>query len=114
MDGVRRQDTRTMRALSSTPCRSALAIHRPHPGDDLPEVIIGLDNLTEGRHRTDYVLGTLAGEALLLERAIGTQTTCAKRDWPEKGVIIIAIDPNRICKGRCHAAATAMAAVAVE
>ena len=42
-------------------------MHRPHPGDDLPEVIIGFDGLAEGWHRPDYGFGSLTGVALLLE-----------------------------------------------
>src|SRR6476660_6647304 len=100
--------------VSSTSFRSPFTIHRPDPGDDLPKVVIGLDNLAEGRHRPDYGLGALAFVAQLPERIAGTKLTCAKRDEPEQRVVVIAIDPNLIGKGRRHAAAapTSMAAIA--
>jgi hypothetical protein len=46
-------------------------MHRPHPSDDLPQVVVGLDHRAEGRHRPDYVLGTLAFIAQLPERVAG-------------------------------------------
>ena len=57
-------------------------MHRPHPSDDLPEVVVGLDNLAEVGHRPDYGLGALAFIALLPERVVWTELTCAKRDQP--------------------------------
>jgi hypothetical protein len=71
-------------------------MHRPHPSDDLPEVVIGLDNLAEVGHWPDYGLGALASVAQLPERVVGTEFTGAKRDQAEKCVVVIAIDPNGI------------------
>jgi hypothetical protein len=90
-------------------------LYRPDPGDDLPDVIIGLEDLAERWHRPDDDFRTLANETLLLERVAGTEATCAKRDQPEQGVIVIPIDPNRIGKWRCHGATAtpAVAAIAV-
>ena len=100
-----------MALLLSTSRRAQLAVYRPNPGDDFPEVIIGFDGLTEGGHRPDDGLGAFAGVALPLERFAG-----AKRNQPEQRVVIVAIDPNWIGEGRCHASAAtpSMAAVAVE
>ena len=71
-------------------------MHRPHPSDDLPEVIIGLYNFAEVRHRPDYELGALASIAQLRKRVVWTKFTCAKRDQPEQCVVVIAIDTNGI------------------
>jgi hypothetical protein len=88
-----------------------LAIYRPNPGNDFPEVIIGFDGLAEGGHRPDDGLGAFAGVTLPFERFAG-----AKCNQPEQRVVIVAIDPNWIGEGRCHASAatTSMAAIAVE
>jgi hypothetical protein len=88
-----------------------LAIYRPNPGDDFPEVIIGFDGLAEGGHRPDDCLGAFAGVTLPFERFAG-----AKCNQPEQRIVSVAIDPNWIGKRRCHASAatTSMAAVAVE
>ena len=88
---------------SSTSFRSPPAIHRPDPGDDLPEVIISLDGFAEGRHRPDDGLGAFAGVALLLE------LDRAKRDQSKECIVVIAIDLNLIGEGRCHASTTANA-----
>src|SRR6185437_6992952 len=37
---------------------SPSAIDRSYPSDDLPEVVIGLDNISEVRHRPDHSFGT--------------------------------------------------------
>ena len=99
-----------MALLLSTSRRAQLAVYRPNPGDDFPEVIIGFDGLAERRHRPDDSLGAFAVVTLLLE------LDGAKRDQPEQRIVSVAIDPNWIGKRRCHAAAatTSMAAVAVE
>jgi hypothetical protein len=70
--------------LALTSFRSPAAIHRPYPGDDLPEVVIGLDNVSKVRHRPDYVLGAFSSVAKLSEGIGGTQLTRAKRDEPER------------------------------
>jgi hypothetical protein len=44
-----------------------LAVYRPNPGDDFPEVIIGFDGLAERRHRPDDCLGAFAGAYLFGE-----------------------------------------------
>jgi hypothetical protein len=85
-------------------------MHRPHPRDDLPEVIISFDGLAEGWHRPDYGFGALPGVALLLE------LDGAKRDQSKECIVVITIDPNLIGEGGGHAAAatTSVAAIAVE
>jgi hypothetical protein len=87
----------TMQASSSTSIfHSAATMHRPHPSDDLPEVVIGLYNFAEVRHRPDRELGALAFIAQLPERVVWTKFTCAKRNHPKQCVVVIAIDPNGI------------------
>src|SRR4026207_2468947 len=85
---------------------SPSAINRPYPGDDLPEVVIGLDNISEMRHRPDYSFGTPSSVAQLPKRIAGTQFTCAKGDQPEQRVVVVTVDPNRISQ-RCGHTATA-------
>jgi len=107
-----RHGTRTFSSTSSF--HSPATMHRPHPSDDLPEVVIGLDNFAEVRHRPDCGLRVPARVAQLPERVAGTELTCAERNQPEKCVVVIAIDPIRIGEGHRHAAAAAspMAAIA--
>jgi hypothetical protein len=85
-------------------------MHRPHPGDDLPGVIIGLDGLAEGRIGPTTASEPFSGIALLLE------LDGAKRDQSKECIVVIAIDPNLIGEGGSHAAATttSVAAIAAE
>jgi hypothetical protein len=39
---------------------SPATMHRPHPSDDLPKVVIGPDDLAKRRHRSDDSLGALS------------------------------------------------------
>ena len=66
--------------LALTSCRSPSAIHRPYPRDNLPEIVIGPDDLAKRRHRPDYGLGAFSSVAKLSECIGGTQLTRAKRD----------------------------------
>src|SRR6476646_2765491 len=104
-----------MRAFSSASLWPSLAIYRPNPSDDFPDVIIGLNGFAEGGHRPDHVLGALAHEPLLPKRVAWAETPGAKRDHPEQRVVVIAINPNLIGEGCRHASATtsSMAATAV-
>jgi hypothetical protein len=65
-----------------------VGVHRADEGDDPPEVVAGLDDGAEGRHRPNHDLVLDAGVALLLQR-VG-----AKRDEAEQRVIASAIDPD--------------------
>jgi hypothetical protein len=104
-----------MRAFWSASLSASLAINRPNPSDNFPDITIGLDGFAEGGHRPDHVLGALAHEPLLLKRVAWAETPGAKRDHPEQRVVVIAINPNLIGEGRRHAAAAtaSMAATAV-
>ena len=104
-----------MRAFSSASLWPSLAMYRPNPSDDFPDVIIGLNGFAEGGHRPDDVLGALAHEPLLPERVAWAEATCAKRDHPKQRVVVIAINPNLIGEGCRHASTTtaSMAAIAV-
>jgi hypothetical protein len=42
-----------------------LAIDESDPGDDLPDIVVGLENFAERRHRSDDVLGTVPSENLI-------------------------------------------------
>jgi hypothetical protein len=101
--------------LASASCWSSLAIYRPNPGDDFPDLSVSLDDLAEGRHWPDDIFGALAHKALLLERIAWAETARPKRDQPEQRVVVIAINPNLIGEGRRHSSATtaSMAATAV-
>jgi hypothetical protein len=35
---------------------SSLAMHRSHPDNDFPHIIIDLDDFAEGRHRRHHIL----------------------------------------------------------
>jgi hypothetical protein len=104
-----------MLALSSASCGVSLAILRPDPGDDFPDVILGRDDLTIGGHRPNNILGAFAHEALLLEGVPWAETSGAECDQAEQGVIIAAIDPNLVGERCCHSstATTAMTPAAV-
>jgi hypothetical protein len=104
-----------MRAFWSASLSASLAINRPNPSDNFPDITIGLDGLAEGRHRPNHVLGALAHEPLLLKRVAWAETAGAKRDHPEQRIVVIAINPNLIGEGCRHAATTtaSMAATAV-
>jgi len=69
-----------------------LAIDESDPGDDLPDIVVGLENFAERRHRSDDVLGTLAHEALLFECISRTKRARAERDDAEQGVVSVAVD----------------------
>ena len=83
----------------------------PPPADDgLTDLIqaITFHTLSESlrhaahwRHRADHVLAAFAGVALLL------QFIRAERDQPEQRVVVAAIDLDRVCERRTHAAAGA-------
>ena len=55
----------------STSCRSPLTIDRPDPGDDLPEIVISLNNFSEVRHWPNHRLGSLTSVAQLAESIAG-------------------------------------------
>src|SRR5262245_60979918 len=97
----------------SASARSPPAIDRPYPGDNLPEVVVGLDHLAEGRHRPNYKFGALSAISQLPPRISGAQLTCAKRNQPEQCIVVITVDPNWIGQRRCHAAAAAAAMAAI-
>ena len=88
-------------------------MHRPKPGDDLPDLVVGLDDLAERRHRSHHVLGSLADEALLGEGVAGAEAAGAERDHAEQCVVVIAIDPDDVGQGRRHSAATAASVAAI-
>src|SRR5579883_428551 len=73
------------------------------PGDDLPEIVIALDDAAERRHRRDDVLDRLAGKAL------GLEILRAEGDEAEQSVVGIAVDPDAVRDRRAHAAAAAAA-----
>src|SRR5262245_39204493 len=85
-------------------------VHRPDPGDDLPQIVGGLDDAAEGRHGSNY--------DLLLDPLITrlAQIDRAERDQPEQGVVVRTVDPRVVRERHAHAAAatTAMTAVAAE
>ena len=83
-----------MPAFPSTSRRILLAMLRPDPGDDFPDVILRRDDLTIGGHRPNNILGAFAHEALFLEGVPRAETSGAKCDQAEQGVIIAAVDPN--------------------
>src|SRR6188474_3255655 len=55
-----------------------IRVHRPDPGDDFPEIIVSLDDFTEGRHRSSYGLVLDALIALLLQ-VIGAKSDQAEQ-----------------------------------
>jgi hypothetical protein len=81
-----------MEALTSASRRVSLAILGPDPGDDFPDVIFPRDDLTIGGHGPNNTLGPFAHEALLLEGVPGAETSGAKCDEPEQGVIVATVD----------------------
>ena len=82
-------------------------VHRPDPGDDLPQIVVGLHDGAHRRHRPDHVLRALAAIALLL------QLVGAERDQAEQRVVVLAVDPDLIGEGRAHAAAAGAAVTAI-
>src|SRR4029079_13592452 len=89
---------------SSVPFNSRtilLAMLRPDPSDDFPDVILRRDDLTIGGHRPNNSLGAFAHEAFFLEGVPRTETSGAECDQAEQGVIIAAVDPNLIGQ-RCR------------
>ena len=102
-------------AFSSASFWPSLAMYRPNPSDDFPDIIIGLEGFAERRHRPDDVLGALSHEPLFLKRVAWAETPGAKRDHPEQRIVIIAINPNLIREGCRHATTStaSMAAIAV-
>lgn len=98
-----------MEALTSASRRVSLAILGPDPGDDFPDVIFPRDDLTIGGHGPNNTLGPFAHEALLLEGVPGTETSGAKCDEAEQGVIVATVDPNLIGERCRHPSSTATA-----
>src|SRR5680860_749821 len=76
-------------------------------GDDLPQIVRGLDDPTEGRHRSDNNFRADPLVTLLLE------IVAAKSDQPENCVVVGAIDPGVVGERRTHTAAAAAAVAAV-
>ena len=83
-------------------------VHRPDPGDDLPQIVVRFYDTAHLRHRPDHGLRSDAAIALLL------QLVTSERDQAEQRVVVLAIDPDLVGQGRSHAAAasTAVAPVA--
>jgi hypothetical protein len=98
-----------MQALASASRSVPLAILRPDPGDDFPDVIFPRYDLTIGGHRPNNILGSFAHEALLLKGVPGAKTSGAERDEAEQSVIIAPVDPNLVCERCRHAPSTTTA-----
>ena len=82
---------------------------RPDPGDDFPDVILGVDDLTKGGHRPDDILGSFPYEALLLEGVARAQASGAECDQTEQGIVVAPVDPNLIGERCRHSPATSTA-----
>src|ERR1700694_3416062 len=78
-------------------------VHRADEGNDSPQIVAGLDDVTEGRHGTHYSLGPDTGITLLL------QINGAQGDQAEQRVVVPAVHPGVVGERRTHAAATAAA-----
>jgi hypothetical protein len=88
-------------------------MNRPHPGNDLPEVLISFDNFAEVRHRPNDSLRALSSEAQSPERIARTETACAKGDNPEQSVVVITVNPYRIGQWSGYTAPSAAAMAAI-
>ena len=84
-----------------------VGVHRADEGDDPPQVVAGLDDGAEGRHRPNHDLVLDAGVALFL------QCVGAKRDEAEQRVVAGAIDPSVVGQRRAHAASAAASMTAI-
>src|SRR4029450_6093128 len=98
---------RLMPALLQRRLLLGAGVHRPHPGDDLPQIVGGLDDAAEGRHRSNHDLGL---DPLITRLA---QIHRAERDQPEQGVVVGTVDPRVVGERHAHAAAAAATMTAV-
>src|ERR1700752_4043869 len=110
MDWDRTRRLIVLRLVGGALVLDRIRVHRADERDDFPQIIRGLDNPAEGRHRADHDLRMDAAIAGLLQ-SIG-----AERDQAEQRVIVWAVDPGLVGERGAHAATAtaAMTTIAAE